>query len=178
MDMHILSKLTVAMIWSAITVLDAILCGALIGGGAVLGYGLGSELTEIFAEFSEVFSMMGDIVVDNVGAGMSVAYTVISILTLVIEAVGSVLVLYLAIAMASMLVKKNRFIVGLVVYWGVGFVFSTLNEIVTMIVGYAEMPADVSLLVVGILMLALTALRAVGSYIGTKWVMEKKMNLD
>ena len=177
MDVHILSKLTVAVLWSALAVVDAIVCGALIGVGGWIGYDLAAGVQEEIQLIREFFVLVNDMITLNIGTGGMAISIVLGVLNLIVEVFMTVLVLYFAITVASLLAKKNRFLTGVVVYWATGVVFSIPTTAVEIL--FERIPMNPS--TIGILYSAVTLLLnliyTVACYIGIKWLMEKKLNL-
>ncbi len=181
---HVLSKFLIAMLWTLVAALCAILCGALIGGGVWIGYGTSMEwlgdvlMLSSFEPFWDLFLMEIVGVGDLLGTGTVILGMTLSVLRVIALLASTVLSIYFAIAFSSMLAKKNRLILGIAVYWLVNLVFSLLEDVFLNVIPLDEMAADTTLLVWSSVSLAWAVIRFAACYVGTVWIMQKKLNLD
>lgn len=161
---HILNKLLIAMLWSLLSVLVAVLSICIIVPMAEL-----AEIRKAFAEFGRVFGTGG--------------YVIIPLLT-VISLVLGILKIYLAIALGH-LFNKHKLLASFGMYIGINtvsqfalmlimpiFVNSMLNfngEI-----EFLAKPINQSLLLTTVI----SAVLAAGCYVLTDVLLKKKLNLE
>lgn len=174
---HILSKFTVAALWMLISGVSVLLCYACISVGAWLGYG-SSEAADTLDMLTEMFRILFTDITQIYDRGSMAAIAIISVLNAVLKLAGMVMGLYLVISVSAAVAKKNRFVVGFLAYFAIGTVFSMLEEIASSVIGAFDMEITTASILLSVVILLLSAIRLIGCYIGTKWVMDKKLNLD
>lgn len=181
---HILSKFVVAAVWQFLAGIVSLLAVALVVGGAFLGYGIpegfAEELAFVWQEFTAVFAEFGAIF--GVSDAFLPVMLVLSIIITLISVASSIFLLYFSISLGCMLAKKHRVIAGIVCYYVVSTAFSVVGSFVQSILQFATL-TDVAafepfMIAVLVSSLVLSIVQLLLCYIGTKWVLTKKLNLD
>ncbi len=146
-------------------------------GGVLLGMG---EAASALGEVGKAFAEMGELFAEELGTGFMPLVCLNGLLSIA----ASVFMLYFSIALACMLTKKYRLLVGIGCYYGINMVFSTVSGAFSMVMmlvsGMLTDPVNASGFMTGMMLVSLILLmiETVLCYIGTKWIMEKKINLD
>ncbi len=180
---HILSKFVVAAVWQFLAGVVSLIAMALVGGGALLGYGFHEGFAEGFAlvwdEMSFAFSEVG------MGLGASnaffVTFFILLILTVIISVGSSIFLLYFSISLGCMLAKKHRVLAGIASYYVITTAFSMVSGFIQTILQFTTLASgsfEPALLGIMISSLVLTVVQLIVCYIGTKWILTKKLNLD
>ncbi len=172
-NQHILSKFTVAAVWQVAVLLVMLLAYGFVLGGVLLSV---AESDTLIREISALLAEMGTIFADAFGAG----FLPLFVLTVIASVAASVFMLYFSIALACMLAKKYRVILGILCYYGINMVFSMVSGFFGMILMISTASSDSLsgyMSATMLVSLALVLIEAVLCYIGTKWIMEKKINL-
>ena len=181
---HILSKFIVAAVWQIAAGIVSLLAVALIVGGALLGYGVPEDFAEVMAlfweEFSLVFVEFGSIF--GVSDACLPVVVILLALIMIISVASSIFLLYFSISLGCMLAKKHRVIAGIVCYYVVSTAFSIISSVLQTIIQFVTL-GDTSnfepfMIATLIMSLVLVLVQLIVCYIGTKWVLTKKLNLD
>ncbi len=175
-NQHIMSKFTVAFLWQVASSIVALLCVALIGTGALLGYGVADEFwAEMKAAFGGI-SLLFEGMVDMYGAGNVIVGIVLVVAQMIFSLVASIFMLYLAIALACMIAKRHRVLCGVACYFVINMVFSSLTSIANSVAEIVDWEYSFHVLMISTVVL--TLIQILVSYIFTKWILTKKLNLD
>jgi hypothetical protein len=175
-NQHIMSKFTVAFVWQVVSSVVALLCVALIGAGALLGYGVADEFWVEMKEAFSAISFLFDGMVDMYGVGNVTFGIVLAIAQMILNLVASIFMLYLAISLACMLAKRHRVLCGIACYFVINMVFSSLTSLANSLAEIVD--GDYAFYVFMISTVVLTLIQILVSYIFTKWILTKKLNLD
>ena len=152
-NQHIMSKFTVAFLWQVTSSIVALLCVVLIGVGALLGYGVADEFWVEMQEAFKGISFLFEDMVDMYGVG-NVVFAVV----------------------LAMIAKRHRVLCGVACYFVINMVFSSLTSLANSIADMVDW--DYAFYVFMISTVVLTLIQILVSYIFTKWILTKKLNLD
>ena len=175
-NQHIMSKFTVAFLWQVASSIVALLCVVLIGVGALLGYGVADEFWVEMQEAFKGISFLFEDMVDLYGVGNVVFAVVLAVAQMILSLVASIFMLYLAISLACMIAKRHRVLCGVACYFVINMVFSSLPSLANSIADMVDW--DYAFYVFMISTVILTLIQILVSYIFTKWILTKKLNLD
>lgn len=177
-NQHIMSKFVTAYVWEALSVVVSIVCVFVMGFFAVLIGGVNEDadvvVEEGFNTFSYIFDMLG---VEAPSSFLPVAI-VLSVVYTILSAAVSIFMVYLSISFACMLAKKHRVICGIVAYYIINMIFSTATSIVQSVIAFTMSDVFYSFIVLLALYNVLAVIQIIVCYIGTKWILSKKLNLD
>ena len=175
-NQHIMSKFTVAFLWQVASSIVALLCVVLIGVGALLGYGVADEFWVEMQEAFKGIPLLFEDMVDMYGVGNVVFAVVLAVAQMILSLVASIFMLYLAISLACMIAKRHRVLCGVACYFVINMVFSSLTSLANSIADMVDW--DYAFYVFMISTVVLTLIQILVSYIFTKWILTKKLNLD
>ena len=180
---HILSKFVVAVVWQTLSGVVALVAVGLVLLGALIGAGSFGEATEALAisgedlalSMAEITSML------DVGSTFMPTVAVLYVLIMIVSVIASIFLLYFSISLGCMLAKKHRVLAGILSYYIVSGIFSALSrgiQTVMQIVSITSQSLGIMLIVQLATMLVITVIQLIVCYIGTKWILTKKLNLD
>ncbi len=179
MDTHILSKFAVAYIWELLAGIVAVVSFFIIFFFiAVITTDFSALIfptIDDLADFMDGIAVIWEALREVFGEFAVVFTFILAIFNIFITTAASILILYLSIAVACMLAKKNRIILGIVCYYVISMIFGTLSTVfqVVLLFVFEEnnmLPTMISTIVLSLLQVA-------AGYFGTRWVMTKKLNL-
>ena len=170
---HLWIKLVSMLIWNILSIVAAGLAVLMILIGAEIGYGgVLPSASQIFDAYAQMFSMIGS------EFGMNLLHTLLVILNLLaVTALQSVLI-YFSIALGCMLVKKHRLIASIVTIFIVDGILSTVVSVVSFIMVFVSFAPASLFLILLIFTLLVTVAAMIGTYFGTIYILERKLNLD
>ena len=180
---HILSKFVVAAVWQTISGIIALVAVALVLLGALIGSGFSGEsleaLTSTWKELLFALTQMSSLL--NFGNAVLPTMTVLYVLIMIVTVASSIFLLYFSISLGCMLAKKHRVLAGILSYYIVSGVFSMLSgamQTVMQIVSISSQNLGIMLIVQFAVMLVISVIQLIVCYIGTKWILTKRLNLD
>lgn len=172
-DQHLWIKLLSMLLWNVLSFVAAGLAIFVILGGAQIGYGgVIDDLPMIFEVYGDMFSMLG------AQFGFTGLHAVLGVLYLLVSYALQSILTYFAISLGCMVVKKHRLLAAIVSIFIVNMIVSTVSSISTIILmatSYAPTAVYTIVLVISVL---LTAAATIAAYVGTKYILERKLNLD
>jgi hypothetical protein len=172
-DQHLWIKLLSMLLWNVLSFVAAGLAIFVILGGAQIGYGgVIDDLPMIFEVYGDMFSMLG------AQFGFTGLHAVLGVLYLLASYALQSILTYFAISLGCMVVKKHRLLAAIVSIFIVNMIVSTVSSISTIILmatSYAPTAVYTIVLVISVL---LTAAATIATYVGTKYILERKLNLD
>ena len=176
-DCHILTKSVSMMIWNVISYV------AMVISVAIFIFGLYLSIPEAF-EIDEYVKVALEQVFDEFGRiyGSTIAFAVVQS---VVSSIASFLLMYFSISVGCMLTKKHRFIVCAACVLVISGVVSEIMAIATEIIAVPFRNMEYSDESMGLLMMTallistvLYIAQGVGCYLGTRWILRNKINLD
>ena len=174
MDTHLMIKIVSMLIWNVLSGIAVILALLIILGGLEIGYG--GIVTEVW---SEIGNTLGYYEMSLSGMMKHPVLTIIlMVISILLSYVFEVLLLYFAIALGCMLVKRHRLIASIVCMICINSVTSFFSSIGSTILSFASLSTDVLYLILLVVSILLTVAEIVAFYIFTKYILEKKLNLD
>ena len=169
------SKLLNTLLWSLFTGLALFLAGAAIFGTGITSAGIGEDFVNTFAElFAFLDSMVGQ-------SGLTV---VLLCILGAASAVSSILMLFMAITFGGIIVRKYKALAAVAMIFVINFVMSGITSVMQVILlgdfTVKSLMHD-GLVNVNMFLVSCTVLYtalAVVYFLVTKYMMERKLNLD
>ncbi len=177
---HITSKLITAYVWQLVgTVLSVIsvflfILVMLLVGGDLSGLLLPAEdAVSLEYMIREILSMIGM----EAGEGFYATFIVLTVINFFISLASSILMIYFSISIACMIAKKHRVIAGIITYYIVSVIFTSISQTAQSLLLYVTADAFFAMLLgLGVSALLCVA-QAILFYLGTKWILTHKLNL-
>lgn len=170
---HLWIKLISMLIWNVLAIVASVLAVFIILGGAEIAYGgVLPSLPQIFDVYGELFSLMGS------ELGINLLHGFFAILCILAVAVLQCVLIYFSIALGCMLVKKHRLIASVITIFIVDGILSAVVSVVSFIMIFVSFAPAAVLLVILIIALLFTVAAIIAAYLGTVYILEKKLNLD
>ncbi len=170
---HIFSKFITAYVWQVVTVVISVLCIVLLLVVMALVSGTFADVSS-----SGIIDMIVEALEFEAGTSFIPAFLAITVLNLLVGVAASVFMVYLAISTACMLAKKHRVILGIVSFYVINLVFSGVSQVLQTILILVTSEAYLGLLFAMVVSTVICIVQAILCYLGTKWVLTKKLNLD
>ena len=173
-DCHLMIKIASMFLWNIVSLIVTALGGLIILGGVAIGYT--EEFKVIFSEFPMIFEMIWMELqqsVDFVGAQI-----VFGGLALIVTAIFQSLLIYFSIALGCMLFKKHRLLGSILSIFVISGVYSTISSIGSYILTYFSVMSEIVFLVLMGFVIALTVVGIIAMYLGMRYILQKKLNLD
>ena len=181
-NQHIFSKFTTAYVWQVISFISAFVCifiMALVAALVTILTG-GSDVvteestTESLNSLELLLQMLG------IEAGPEFIPTVItlSIIYLVLSLAVAIFMVYLSISFGCMLAKKHRVICGIASFYVIYLIFTAITRVAQSILSVTSVSAYNTIITTLIVYNVIAVIKILVCYIGTKWILTKKLNLD
>lgn len=175
-DCHLMTKIVSMVIWQILSSLAMLLAVLILLGGFELGYdGVISKMfSELFAyEFDAAFAMLET-------EGFGIPCVIVMLLLMPVSMLMEILLVYFGISLGCMLTKKYRVIVSLVCIMGVNSIMSAVQSFITSLVGTISSSMEVGtvMTITMIITLILHIVWLIVFYLGSKWILTKRLNLD
>ena len=174
MDCHLMIKIVSMFFWN-IAALVVILLGTLIiFGGLAIGYT--EQVQEVYYYFSyiiEMIQMSWQGSSDNLGAQL-----VVTVLNGLAEYIFQSLLIYFSITLGCMLFKKHRLLGAILSFFVINTLESWIRAIFqSLITGFGMTSGTVYLLQM-IFSIVFMIVGMIALYLGTRYILQKKLNLD
>lgn len=172
-DQHLWIKLLSMLIWNTLSVVVALVGVVIILGGAEIGYGgIAEEIPYAFEMIGEVFSMMGT------QYGFGAAHIVLGVLYYIVSYAMQSIIMYFAICLGCMLVKKYRLLAAVISIFIVNTIVSGVTSVISGILTITSYAPSAVYLIMMVISIILVAIATIAAYLGTKYILERKLNLD
>jgi len=173
-DCHLMTKVISMTIWNAASILVMFLAYAMIFGGLEIGYG---GISEVFAELGVAFAELGAAL--SLMPAAAISAIIFYVLGCIVSIFAQILVIYFAVSLGCMMTKKHRVLVSLLCLFGINTVISIVSQIMMVVtVTSAQNNPEIALLVSAISFFLLVSIELASCYLGTRWILTKKLNLD
>jgi hypothetical protein len=176
-NQHIFSKFITAYIWQVISAIVSFICviimailAVLIGGSVTTE----DDVTESINSFEYILDMLGI----EAAPGFLPTVIILGIIYLILSLAVSIFMVYLSISFGCMLAKKHRVICGIVSYYVINLIFSTITSVIQSVIAVTSVDAFNSIITVLVIYNVIAVIQILVCYIGTKWVLTKRLNLD
>ncbi len=176
-DCHLMVKIVSMIIWNVLSFVAIAVAVFIIAGGAEIGYG--GVITEVagtvWDELSYLFTM-SLMYYENIPL-----IGVLFVLNYLLSFVFEILLMYFGISLGCMLVKRHRLIASIVCIISVNAVLSFINSVFSTLLqltGIAESNPEMYFLIICIIGIVLSVAEIIGGYLGTRYILERKLNLD
>ena len=173
-DCHLAIKIASMFFWMAASLITTLVGGIIILGGLIIGYadfraGISIDFAEILKSLVTMFTQS-----DNyIGA-----QAVLSISAFLSSLVLQSMLLYLAVALGCMLFKKHRLVGSVISIYAVNQIYSFIFTMSLLIFSEIGMVSEVAYMVSMGFMTVLAIAGIVGAYIGMRYILQKKLNLE
>lgn len=170
---HLWIKLLSMLIWNTLSVIAALIGIVIIVGGAEIGYGgIASILYEGIGIFAESFSMIGS------EFGFGIPHIIFGVLYYIVSYAMQSITTYFAICLGCMLVKKYRLLAAIISIFLINSLVSGITSTISMVLTLTSYAPDFVFLIVMVISVVLVAAATIATYLGTKYILERKLNLD
>ncbi|MBQ8496162.1 MAG: hypothetical protein IJ489_01745 [Clostridia bacterium] len=170
---HLWIKLLSTLIWNTLSLVVALVCIVMILGGAEIGYGgIAEGLPYFFEAFGEVFSTMGT------ELGFGITHIILSVLYYIVSYAMQSIITYFAICLGCMLVKKHRLLAAIISIFIINGLVSSVTSVISLVLTLSSYAPSFVYLIVMVISIILVAVATIAAYLGTKYILERKLNLD
>lgn len=173
-DCHLTVKIVSMFFWNLATLIVTLLGGLIIFGGLYIGY------TEKATEFLSGISFMLEILLSGLTQtiGHIGIQVVLSVLAFLATSISQSLLIYFSICLGCMLFKKHRLLGAIVGIFAVNAIYSLVSTIGSYILTFFSLVSEVGYLVTTGLSIVLAIIGTIAVYRGTRYILQKKLNLD
>ena len=171
---HLMIKIVSMFFWNLATLIVTLLGGLIIFGGLYVGYT--EEAKVILSEFPYIFEMFWSAL--HQSSEYVLAEMVVGGLTLLVTTIFQSLLIYFSICLGCMLFRKHRLIGAIIGIFGVNTVYSFITSIGSFLLTYSSMMSEIAYLVIMGFTAVLTVIGTIAIYIGMRYILQKKLNLD
>ena len=172
-NQHIWIKLVSMLIWNTLSIVATVIALVIILGGAQIGYGgIVENLPYIFDVYGEMFSMLG------YEFGLNIVHGILLILFILATYAFQSVLMYFAISLGCMLVKKYRLLAAIISIFVINSLVSGITSVVMFILMATSYASAAIYMIVLIISLIFTIVATIASYLGMKYILERKLNLD
>lgn len=173
-DCHLTVKIVSMFFWNLAALIVTLLGGLIIFGGLYIGY------TEKATEFLSGISFMLEILLSGLTQtiGHIGIQVVLSVLAFLATSIFQSLLIYFSICLGCMLFKKHRLLGAIVGIFAVNAIYSLVSTIGSYILTFFSLVSEVGYLVTTGLSIVLTIIGTIAVYLGTRYILQKKLNLD
>ncbi len=178
-DTHIFSKLVVAYVWQVVTTVGSLFSLFIMVLFMLLIGGVEESAGDATVEIGDMLYFLFGGSFNAINPAVLTISAILAVVWILLSIAASILMLYLAIAFACMLAKKHRVILGIVSYYIISMVFSIGNSIAQVIMAFL-MNTDVGAGILFYLVISnvLVVIQILICFLGTRWILSKKLNLD
>ena len=173
-DCHLMIKIASMFFWGIISVIVTLIGGLTVLGGLCVGYADFGE--EIAASISGLLRVMVSMITQSDGL-VSAQFIFLSILAF-LSFVFQSLLMYLAVALGCMLFKKHKLIGSVLGIYIVNRIYSFIFTMSMLISSEISMRSEISHLIALGFMIVVASVGIIGTYIGMRYILQKKLNLE
>ena len=174
MDCHLMIKIVSMFFWNIAALVVTLLGTLIIFGGLAIGYT--EQVQEVYYYFSyiiEMIQMSWQGSSDNLGAQL-----VVTVLNGLAEYIFQSLLIYFSITLGCMLFKKHRLLGAILSFFVINTLESWIRAIFqSLITGFGMTSGTVYLLQM-IFSIVFMIVGMIALYLGTRYILQKKLNLD
>ena len=173
-DCHLMIKIVSMFFWNIAALVVTLLGTLIIFGGLAIGYT--EQVQEVYYYFSyiiEMIQMSWQGSSDNLGAQL-----VVTVLNGLAEYIFQSLLIYFSITLGCMLFKKHRLLGAILSFFVINTLESWIRAIFqSLITGFGMTSGTVYLLQM-IFSIVFMIVGMIALYLGTRYILQKKLNLD
>lgn len=173
-DCHLMIKIASMFFWGIISVIVTLIGGLTVLGGLCVGYADFGE--EIAASISGLLRVMVSMITQSDGL-VSAQFIFLSILAF-LSFVFQSLLMYLTVALGCMLFKKHKLIGSVLGIYIVNRIYSFIFTMSMLISSEISMRSEISHLIALGFMIVVASVGIIGTYIGMRYILQKKLNLE
>lgn len=174
MDCHLMIKIVSMFFWNIAALVVTLLGTLIIFGGLAIGYT--EQVQEVYYYFSyiiEMIQMSWQGSSDNLGAQL-----VVTVLNGLAEYIFQSLLIYFSITLGCMLFKKHRLLGTILSFFVINTLESWIRAIFQSLLTNMGLPNGTVYLMQTIISIVLMIIGMIALYLGTRYILQKKLNLD
>ena len=173
-DCHLAIKIASMFFWMAASLVTTLIGGVIILGGLIIGYAdFRAGFAFNFSEFMKSLVTMFTQSDHYIGA-----QAVLSMAAFLASLVLQCMLIYLAVALGCMLFKKHRLVGSVISIYAVNQIYSLIFTMSILVFSEIGMISEIAYMVTMGLMTVLAVAGIVGAYIGMRYILQKKLNLE
>ena len=174
MDCHLMIKIVSMFFWNTVALVTTCLGALIIFGGLAVGYT--EKVREIFSYFSYIAEIL-QINLQSTSVNLGVQLTVTA-LEGVAEYIFQSLLIYFSIALGCMLFKKHRLFGAILSFFVINTLESWIRAIFQSLLTNMGLLNGTVYLMQTIISIVLMIIGMIALYLGTRYILQKKLNLD
>ena len=174
MDCHLMIKVVSMLFWNTAALVVTCLGALIIFGGLAVGYT--EQVQEAYYYFSYIIEMVQISLQgtsDNLGIQL-----VVTVLNGFTEYIFQSLLIYFSIALGCMLFKKHRLLGSILSFFVINTLESWVRTIFQSLLTGFGMSNGTVYLIQTIISIVLMIIGMIALYLGTRYILQKKLNLD
>ena len=174
MDCHLMIKIVSMLFWNIAALVVTCLGALIIFGGLAVGYT--EQVQEAYYYFSYIIEMVQISLQgtsDNLGIQL-----VVTVLNGFTEYIFQSLLIYFSIALGCMLFKKHRLLGSILSFFVINTLESWVRTIFQSLLTGFGMSNGTVYLIQTIISIVLMIIGMIALYLGTRYILQKKLNLD
>ena len=174
MDCHLMIKIVSMFFWNTVALVTTCLGALIIFGGLAVGYT--EKVREIFSYFSYIAEIL-QINLQSTSVNLGVQLTVTA-LEGVAEYIFQSLLIYFSIALGCMLFKKHLLFGAILSFFVINTLESWIRAIFQSLLTNMGLLNGTVYLMQTIISIVLMIIGMIALYLGTRYILQKKLNLD
>ena len=171
-DCHLMIKIVSMFLWSLLSMSVTFIGFLIIFGGASIGYT--EAMQEIIPEIRYGFVMVWDSLKMSFGGSMIWLWIGFLIATAFFKS----LLLYFSIALGCMIFRKNRLLGAIISVFCIDGIYSFITSFGSSFMMTFGMLSQVAFAISSVIAIVLSVIGIIALYCATKYILERKLNLD
>ena len=171
-DCHLMIKIVSMFLWSLLSIAVTFVGLLILFGGASVGYP--EMMQEVVSGLQYGFMILWDALKMGFGGSMIWLWIVSLLAALVFQG----LLLYFSIALGCMIFRKNRLLGAILSVFCIDGIYSFISSFGSSFLMTFGMLSQVSFVISSVISIVLAVIGAIALYCATKYILERKLNLD
>ena len=171
-DCHLMIKIVSMFLWSLLSIAVTFVGLLILFGGASIGYP--EMMKELVSDVQYGFVILWDALKMSFGGSMIWLWIVSLIATVVFQG----LLLYFSIALGCMIFRKNRLLGAILSVFCIDGIYSFISSFGSSFMMAFGMLSQVSFAISSVISIVLAVIGIIALYCTTKYILERKLNLD
>ena len=171
-DCHLMIKIVSMFLWSLLSIAVTFVGLLILFGGASIGYP--EMMKELVSDVQYGFVILWDALKMSFGGSMIWLWIVSLIATVVFQG----LLLYFSIALGCMIFRKNRLLGAILSVFCIDGIYSFISSFGSSFMMAFGMLSQVSFAISSVISIVLAVIGIIALYCATKYILERKLNLD
>ena len=172
MDCHLMIKIVSMFLWNLLSLIVTAIAGLIIFGGVAVGYT--DALKATMPEIRYVFRAIMETFQSVYGISQIWLWIVSAIIAYIFQS----FLLYFSIALGCMIFKKNRLLGAIISVFAIDTVYSTITSFGSSMLMTFGMLSETAFAVASVIGIVFSVVGMVVLYYATKYILERKLNLD